>query len=326
MRKTLVIFAALIALTFSVNAQTPSSNETTIPEEVLDLIKRAPKKDVVSIIGKYEVNDQVIRADNLVFHNNSELVFTNYDVPYIVIAVKELKFNAPLIKSTIRLADFDVSSLKGKKGERGTNGHTRSNRDGSPGTDGTVGEKGASKAVPNLFIIVEKINTDFGELSTFDLQINFKGVQGGPGGDGGDGGDGGNATTGRSSKSNWVKCTRHAGTGGSGGASGRGGKGGEGGDGSNGAIVYLVGNESVTGRLVYARYLLDEGAEGAGGAPGISGKGGGAGAGGDGSRHCSGGNKGNDGAVLPNLGPGEKGKRGTRGEIKIIKKSLDGLF
>ncbi len=298
------------------------SNELTEDvNEIIQQIKATPKKDLVSVINRFEISDKIIRTENIVFHNNSELVFTNYELPYVVIAAKNLKFNAPQIKSTVKMGEFNLAVLKGEKGATGTNGGQ-----GQPGVDGGTGTKGKQKDIPDIYLFVENIATDYGELSTFDWQIQFNGLKGGEGGEGGTGGNGGAGDSGRTSSSGPGFCRRGGGNGGNGGNSGRGGKGGEGGDGSEGALVYLIGARPTTDRLTYAKFFLEGGAGGNGGQPGSSGQAGNGGPGGSGSRHCSGGNQGSNGQVLGNLGQGAKGKDGGRGEIKIITRSISDLF
>jgi hypothetical protein len=290
-------------------------------DEIIQQIKATPKKDLVSIINRFEISERIIRTENLVFHNNSELVFTNYDLPYVVIAAKNLKFNAPLIKSTVKMGEYNLAVLKGEKGATGADGG-----ESQAGLDGGTGTKGNRKDIPDIYLFVENIATDHGELSTFDWQIQFNGLKGGQGGDGGNGGNGGAGRKGRNSSSGPGFCNSGAGGGGNGGNSGRGGQGGEGGDGSEGAIVYLVGTKTTTDRLTYAKFFLEGGAGGEGGTPGLSGQAGSGGAGGNGSRHCSGGSSGSNGQVLGNLGQGTKGKAGERGEIKIITRSISDIF
>lgn len=299
-----------------------ASNELTQDiEEVIQLIKQTPKKDLVSIINRFEVSGQVIRTDHIVFHDNSELVFTNNDFPYVVIAAKNLKFNAPQIKSTVRMGDYNLALLKGERGATGANGGV-----GQHGLDGGTGEMGKMKDVPDIYLFIENIATDHGELSTFDWQIRFNGLKGGQGGDGGTGGNGGGGDRGRTSSSGPGFCRRGGGSGGNGGNSGRGGKGGEGGNGSEGSIVYLVGAKPITDRLTYAKFFLEGGSGGEGGQPGTSGQAGRGGSGGSGSRHCSGGSRGSDGQVLKNLGVGSKGQDGDRGEIKIVDYLISQIF
>lgn len=298
-----------------------STELTDDVDEIIQQIKATPKKDLVSIINRFEIADKIIRTENIVFHNNSELVFTNFDLPYVIIAAKNLKFNAPQIKSTVKMGEFNLAVLKGDKGATGGNGGP-----GQPGSDGGNGSKGKLKDIPDIYLFVENIATDHGELSTFDWQIQFNGLKGGEGGEGGIGGNGGNGSSGRTSSSGPGFCRRGGGDGSRGGNSGKGGKGGEGGDGGDGAIVYLVGSKQTTDRLTYAKYFLEGGAGGEGGQPGASGKGGSGGAGGSGSRHCSGGDRGSNGAAMGNLGQGSKGIDGERGEVKIIIRSISDIF
>jgi hypothetical protein len=298
-------------------------------EDLIEQIKSEPKQDLVSVIGKYEFDKQIIYAENIVFHDNSELIFTDLDLPYVILACKNLKFNAPLIKSTIKIADFNVSTLKGIKGDDGNNGSNGASdgRSGQNGGNGAKGADGATQEIPDLYLFVDNVATDHGEISTFDWQIKFEGIEGGEGGKGGNGRNGGNGARGRKSASGPFFCKRGAQRGGNGGNGGKGGQGGDGGDGSEGATVYLISNESTVDQLVYAQYHLNGGDMGDKGVPGTPGNGGAKGQGGKGTTHCSGGKNGSNGSSnVGDLGNGSYGLEGKRGEIKIIEKDLNTIF
>jgi hypothetical protein len=318
--KKFSLLSALVLMAGLLNAQ--------LPDSIVNKIRAAPKKDVVSVIGRMEFSGQVIRAENLVFHNNSELVLTNYNVPYIIIAVKNLKFNAPAIKSAVRFGQPDLSSLNGSKGSAGSNGAngTGNGGNGGNGTDGGTGTKGGTLHTPDIYLVVENINTDYGDITTFDWQVFANGFKGAKGGEGGNGGAGGGGAKGRNSRSNVFHCTRGAGNGGNGGRGGRGGAGGEGGDGGNAGNIYLVGTSTITEKLTYVQYSLNGGEAGDGGDAGASGNGGGAGGGGNGSTHCSGGDKGSAGQKPAPIGAGNPGTKGKNGEVKIINTSIVSLF
>ncbi len=299
-----------------------------IPDSIINQIKNTTKKDLISIMGKYEVTSQIIRTDNLVFHNNSELVFTNYAFPYVIIATKNLKFNAPAIKATVRFGNYDIAVIKGSKGSAGSaggNGVGNGVRGGN-GTAGGTGGKGGSQNTPDIYLVIDKISTDFGDITTFDWQVFTSGLAGGQGGDGGDGGRGGNGSGGRNSRSNAFHCTRGASNGGGGGTGGQGGVGGQGGTGGKAGNIYLVGSPEITQKLTYVQLLLNGGNGGKGGTPGISGNGGSGGRGGSGSTHCSGANRGGNGSTPASLGLGKIGQNGRSGEVKIINQTVTGLF
>jgi hypothetical protein len=308
-------------MTYNFEALELVEESTQDLDNIVEQIKSTPLSDVVSVINQYVVTDNIIRTNNLVFHDNSELIFKDLDVPYIIIAAKNLKFNAPQIKSTIKLANFDTSSLKGQTGAKGADGGSE-----QKGGDGDTGTNGNTKEIPDVFLFIENIATDHGELSTFDWQIKLNGLSGGEGGTGGNGGNGGKGSKGRNSSSGFGFCRKGAGNGSKGGDAGRGGRGGNGGDGGDGAIVYLVGSSYTTDRLIYAQYFLEGGKGGDGGKPGNSGLPGKGGDGGKGSTHCSGGDRGSSGNVPGNLGSGIPGQNGNRGEIKIIERSNSDLF
>ncbi|MBL7904002.1 MAG: hypothetical protein JNL22_03170 [Bacteroidales bacterium] len=299
-----------------------------VNQEIFEKVKQTPKKDLISIVGKYEVNEQIIKAENLVFHEKSELVFTNYNVPYVVIAVKNLKFNAPQVRSIVRFKDYDLVKLKGQKGVNGGNGAngTSDGSNGKPGRNGGTGRNGLTQKMPDIYIMVENIATDIGDLGTFDWVIDGNGVKGGTGGDGGDGGSGGNGSKGKKSSDGFGTCKRGGQNGGHGANGGKGGIGGKGGNGGNGANIYLVGNNASINRLTYAQYLNDGGMEGDGGKPGKSGAGGKGGKGGDGSTFCSGGNNGGDGSKPSANIKGQNGNKGKKGQLKITEREISDLF
>lgn len=299
-----------------------------LPDSIINRIKTVPKKDLISIMGKYEISSQIIRAENLVFHNNSELIFTDYSLPYVVIAAKNLKFNAPAIKSTVRFGNYDITLLKGKKGSNGNIGADGSGNGvrGENGGNGGSGGIGGTQHTPDIYLIIENISTDFGDISTFDWQVLTTGLEGGQGGDGGDGGQGGNGSSGRNSRSNMFHCTRGASNGGQGGDGGQGGNGGRAGNGGNAGNIHLVGSAEVTQKLTYVQMLLNGGSSGRLGDPGISGNGGSGGSGGSGSTHCSGANRGGNGNKPSALGQGAAGQKGQNGEVKISNQNISTLF
>jgi hypothetical protein len=332
--KNIFYFLLLICCSFnfsdaqSVNQSSSILTSAQLPDTITQLIRNTPKKDLISVIGRMEFSQQVMRVENLVFHNNSELVFNNYDLPYVIIAVKNLKFNAPAVKSSVKFEGFNLNTLKGAKGTSGTGGAPGQGNGvkGGNGSNGDTGTKGGTKHTPDLYLIVENINTDFGDIASFDWQVFTTGIVGGQGGDGGNGGNGGNGSGGRNSRSNVFHCTRGASNGGRGGNGGSGGKGGPGGNGGNAGNIYLVGNTIVTNRLTYVQYKLSGGNSGQGGVPGTSGPGGAGGGGGRGSTHCSGANRGSNGASPATLGSGETGTKGEDGEVRIVKKTVSDLF
>jgi len=319
------IFQILMFCAIIFNVQDAISQ---IPDSLVTQIMNTPKKDLISVMGKYEVTSQVIRTENLVFHNNSELIFTNYSYPYVIIAAKNLKFNAPAIKATVKFGNYDIAIIKGSKGSTGSNGGNGSGNGvrGSNGTAGEVGGNGNHQNTPDIYLIIENISTDFGDITTFDWQVFTTGLEGGQGGDGGNGGNGGNGSGGRNSRSNTFHCTRGASNGGRGGDGGQGGIGGIGSTGGNAGDIILVGSSEVTQKLTYVQFLLNGGIGGKAGLPGISGNGGSGGSGGRGSTHCSGADRGGNGNKPTPLGQGTNGQNGQNGEVKIINQVVNSLF
>ncbi|WP_290801635.1 hypothetical protein [Flavobacterium sp.] len=299
-----------------------------MPDSLLTQIINTPKKDLISVMGKYEVTSQVLRTENLVFHNDSELIFTNYSFPYVIIAAKNLKFNAPAIKATVKFGSYDIVVLKGSKGASGATGANGSGNGvrGGNGGSGGVGGNGNSQNTPDIYLIIDNISTDYGDITSFDWQVFTSGLEGGQGGDGGNGGTGGNGSGGRNSRSNAFHCTRGASNGGAGGNGGQGGIGGNGGTGGNAGNIILVGNTAVTQKLTYVQFLLNGGTGGKAGLPGVSGSGGSGGSGGKGSTHCSGADRGSNGSSPSALGEGTKGQNGQNGEVKIINQDVATLF
>lgn len=300
---------------------TPTANDFV--DQIIQQVKATPKKDLLSVVGQLEVSENIVRVENLVFHDNSLLQFTNLDAPYLVVAAKNLKFNAPKIKSSVSIKSIDINRLKG---DNGSNGANAQNGNGAHGSNGTTGGKGKTKQLPDVYLMIENISTDFGDLSTFDWRLIFSGFKGGQGGQGGNGGNGGRGQDGVNSASGPGFCRRGGGNGQNGGNGGRGGKGGDGGDGGDGAAIYLVSQKVITDRLTYAQFFLEGGEGGDPGIPGNSGEGGTGGSGGSGSTFCSGGNAGGRGVKPDNLGHGNKGNSGSRGEIVIINKNISDLF
>ncbi len=322
--KKKIIYILIFCATF-MNSQNVIAQ---IPDSLTTQILNTPKKDLISVMGKYEVTTQVIRTENLVFHNNSELVFTNYSYPYVIIATKNLKFNAPAIKATVKFGDYDIAILKGSKGSKGNTGGNGSGNGGrgQNGTTGGSGGVGKTQNTPDIYLIIDNISTDFGDISTFDWQVFTTGIEGGQGGDGGDGGDGGNGAGGRNSRSNAIHCTRGASNGGRGGDGGQGGIGGTGGTGGKAGNIILVGSPEVTEKLTYVQFLLNGGNGGKAGLSGVSGNGGSGGSGGRGSTHCSGADRGGRGNKPNPLGEGTNGQNGKNGEVKIINQIVNSLF
>jgi hypothetical protein len=320
-----IIFKVLMLCGFIINVHTAIAQ---IPDSLRNQILNTPKKDLISVMGKYEVTSQVIRTENLVFHNNSELIFTNYSYPYVIIAAKNLKFNAPAIKATVKFGNYDILVLKGLKGSTGSAGGNGSGNGvrGGNGSAGGNGGNGNTQNTPDIYLIIDNISTDFGDITTFDWQVFTTGLEGGQGGDGGSGGIGGNGSGGRNSRSNAFHCTRGASNGGRGGDGGQGGIGGTGGTGGNAGDIILVGSSDVTQKLTYVQFLLNGGNAGKGGLPGESGNGGSGGSGGRGSTHCSGADRGGNGSKPNPLGQGANGQNGQNGEVKIINQTITDLF
>jgi len=308
--------------------------QNQLTEEMIKKINLTDKQGIYSVAEVVKFDQQVLRADELVFSPNSVLELTNLDYDYILIVANKIKFTAPLKKATIKRA-FDVFAENGTDGNLGSNGvsGTTGGKNGSDGTNGGIGQKGGkgkTKQLPKIYIITNEVTSQASNqaLDYINLKLLFPGIDGGSGGNGGRGGNGGNGGNGRKSSSGAFDCKRGGGDGGNGGLAGKGGQGGDGGDGGNGADIFFIASDSAMEILSYSVVINTGGdsvAAGLPGAIGFPGFGGGAGAG---SIHCSGGDSGANGKnpVPLNEGNGQSGKEGAKGKIeKFNISNVEGL-
>ncbi|MFT5822466.1 MAG: hypothetical protein ACI8ZM_003722 [Crocinitomix sp.] len=257
------------------------STYTLIEEEKLDpaivaLINKAPSSDIISISDKYKIDTQVIKCEDLVFQDGGQLIFTNLNFDAVYIRAKTLKVNTPAKKVFIKRGEsslVQLAGVPGRRGKKGSNG-SHSGDDGNKGGTGKIGGTGKEGTeIPDLYIIVDKVEADFKSPTKVNFIVDFSGINGGQGGKGGPGGNGGKARKGKSAKNGpMATCKRGPGNGGDGGQAGKGGKGGTGGNGGDGGNVFLVGaKDAIEKKLSYANIKNDGGLPGNGGAEGKSG-------------------------------------------------------
>jgi hypothetical protein len=208
---------------------------------------------VFTVTGTTKYGQVLLKTDTLLFQTNSKLVFapTEKAVPgqksfTIVAGEIQITDQAQITYDLDGRPGIDPDTpapLMPGKATDGSGGSSLSTdgpypraADGGPGQPGTTGAAGyAGIDAPSLEIFVVKVNSS-------DMEINFKGQDGGKGQAGGDGGPGGNGQKGAASTASdsWYdgdECTREPGRGGNGGKGGDAGYPGTGGKGGNGGIV-----------------------------------------------------------------------------------------
>jgi hypothetical protein len=309
-----------------------------VPKEVAAAIKAAPAiKQVIPVTGTESFGQQVIKADEIVFDSGAHLVFTNLGAPWIAIVAHRFKFRDPLSYSFIE-RDMNVRAgadgAQGAQGARGADDFGETNRrgnDGHPGGPGGPGGVGKTVQLPTLYIIAEKLLDDKDKeipAGILNLAVLARGIDGGNGGIAGRGGDGGHAGNGKEGATGPFDCKEGPGPGGNGGTAGMGGHGGDGGAGGNGGTVIFVALKPASEAFSYSRVNNQYGLGGnfgRGGSPGNPGAGGG-GAGRNG--WCGPSGPGSPGAFPNpvNLGDGNPGANGTKGEMYVITLANLGAF
>lgn len=243
---------------------------------VLPVVKAYPAAgNLLSVSGRIEMQEQIIKYDDVTFHEGGTLVLNNSSVPWIAIAARKVKFNAPQITTNIiRFSKVSIGSI-GTKGTDGPSydrhGEGRSGRNGGHGGAGNPGENGLEVKVPDVYLFAGEIIADSGNPEIIDVKLNLTGHQGGTGGKGGPGGIGGNGERGSRASQACCYCRTGPGQGGNGGDGGPGGRGGDGGRGSNGSAVTIYGPVEIIDRMSFWVFSVEGGPGGNGGPPGIPG-------------------------------------------------------
>jgi hypothetical protein len=184
-----------------------------VPKDVKGALDSAASRSILSVSGVVKTTGQIIKADRLVFGNGSELVVEAGDLPWVVIAARELKFQSSGAKATIRVAPAKAPTA-GRKGRRGAHGASENKfgRDGHPGSRGETGGSGSfAPFPPRLYVIVDRVLTPDATTSSVRLVIKGEGAIGGMGGPGGDGGNGGAGAMGRPPADGDGTCRAEAG-------------------------------------------------------------------------------------------------------------------
>jgi len=291
-----------------------------------------------TVVGEKRYSNVVLKTDTLIFKSNSKLVLapTEKDPKAprtLTIMTKEIEIED---RATIT---YDLDGRTGLDPDtpapptttvatNGSNGSSPPGEgsypvadDGGPGLPGNTGERGIDGMdAPVLEIFVENV-------ASKNMEIDFKGQDGGKGGKGGRGGNGGKGQKGAASTTSdaWYdgeECTREPGRGGNGGQGGDAGYAGRGGDGGNGGIVKVFVSSGSLAVVQDWTYVVSGGTGGAAGNPGTRGDGGDGGSQGDKHGPCPErseyhGTKGSDGRTMDVIDPnwrtnfkGDDGKDG----------------
>lgn len=309
-----------------------------LPPEIVQAIRKAPKIQTILPISTAEkFNQQVIKADEIVFQSGGRIILTNLNLPWVVIAAKSIKFNFPDTYSFIQRDPSVVTAAAGGPGGAGTDQPdttTETGRTGDPGRDGGqggLGGGGGRQSLPDIYIITNDFLDPAGPVppGLLNLALLVNGVDGGPGGDGGKGGNGGRGGPGKEGASSAFDCKEGGGPGGRGGLAGRGGRGGDGGVGGNGANLIYVSTRAGVDKLSFVRVnnIYGRGGNpGRGGVPGSPG-GGGPGASANGWCRPTSAGEGGDYPSPASHGPGARGADGAKGSVQaIIVNSVDDII
>jgi hypothetical protein len=328
----------------SINVEAASREEhgfkilpaSSVPQYVLNAVAAFPSKSSEGIGGYVRLKENILKAQTLTLNAESLLQLEALDQPFIVIAARDLFIEiAPSRDRAAKISragDGFFGSLIGVTGSPGANGTNSGAEDGvsgSAGLTGGTGGEGPSPHLPDLYIFFQRIKTSAGIPSTGGLlRISVEGVAGGKGGTGGPGGIGGSGNRGTAGSSTKYSCSSGPGIGGNGGPAGSGGKGGPGGPGGRGGNVFLVGPENQWEKAGFFEVLQNPGRRGEGGDPGQPGSGGSPGGGGSAPWPCNGRGGGAWGlhANPVNLGIGDPGAEGVRGEKAMINRDNSDLF
>ena len=284
--------------------------------------------EVYPISGYQIFSEKVLRAREIVFQPNSNLVFDALNHDYIAIVANKIKFTRPQDGSYM-ISSLDVRLPDGKDGNTGTNGpgrpHAGKGHDGQKGGaggTGGAGEHGKSTDLPDLYVFANEVVLEGESDIPVDISFIFNGIDGSDGGNGGAGGNGGKGGDGGEASIRWLKCRHEPRDGGQGGDAGIGGPPGNGGNGGNGADIIIVGSPSVVDRLSFSRFKIDPGVPGIGGTRGREGQPGSGGQHGHRDFVCQrNSDDGRTGAIPKNSHPprGAQGEDGNRGRVYVVK-------
>lgn len=308
-----------------------------LPKEIIDAVRRSPKIKSILPIGSAEKFDQqIIKADEIVFQSGGRIVLTNLDLPWVVIAASRIKFNVPDTYSFIQ-RDLTVTAPKGSDGANGASKPdrtTETGRTGDPGWNGDAGQAGGvggRRALPDIYLITNDFLDTKGPVppGVLSLALLVPGIEGGPGGAGGAGGNGGRGGPGKEGAMGLLDCREGGGPGGRGGQAGQGGRGGDGGAGGAGGNLVYVSTAAGVEKLSFVRVNNVGGLGGAPGRGGVSGAPGGGGPGAGRNGLCDPTRPGDPGGIPDpaSLGSGHWGPDGAKGGVLAVTvPSVDGLI
>ncbi|MFT2139025.1 hypothetical protein [Bacillus cereus] len=277
------------------------ANKGALLKEAWDAGAFMTKEENFVVEGKRMFDQWYIKAKQLIFKPNSELIFTKmaqeHRGSFFIVAEEFIceDLNAP---GSIVWEHDDVPKQAAASGQAGSGvDATSDGQDGGPGEQGNIGAKGEKGiSAPDLTIIVEKVPGS-------GTVIDFSGQQGGQGGEGQKGGKGGHGGTGKQASSSLVDCKSGAG---------------DGGHGGNGGKITIISPyeiaESINQKF---RVIISGGQGGEGGIGGTGGDGGTGGKGGDDDApYCRGNGKdGNTGATGNSGNSGGRGEKGRDGDM-----------
>jgi len=302
--------------------------QVAVPIEVINAVKAAPLTKFGESIDESSksFSNQILKYDWLTINAKGRMVLTNFSVPWIAIAVKNLSIeNAPTINDkAIILRALDSSLEKYVNGanrdpypSRARDGADGSGQEGGSGAEGVWGGDGLTVHTPKIFFFSQNIDvaTQDPPAGGVHIRIIADGPKGGNGGNGGPGQDGGHGGSGTSSQCRNVtfpinhcyECVAGPGDGGRGGNGGIGGRGGAAAAGGNAGDVWFIGPKPDLAKTGYFGVAQKGGAPGNPGLAGGPGKWGGGGGGGYQCKCCTvgGGSKGDGTEPTPSTrGPG----------------------
>lgn len=325
----LIKTAIAVAFAASASAVTAQPTDAEIIQRVRNVAANNQMKEILSVEGVTQVDDNVLFLENLKFEDGGELELRAGNYQEIFLLAKEVRLNGPSLKAFIRFYDRDPIAGQdappppgrpAKKSRSSGNGD-----DGINGQTGSPGSTGVTRQLPTLYIVADEFQVrkdPHYPNEVPDIRIYLDGIDGGTGGRGGTGQAGQHGQDGRHGEANHGICSkgpRSGGDGGDGGAFGKGGAGGDGGDG--GSIIFIV-SPRIVDDIKDIRWLSRGGLPGRGGLNGEGGAPGDGGSRGERPGTCSGASKGSGGNPGPSPAPNSRGPdgslEGARGTVKYI--------